>query len=349
MPGLFDNVKAEDIKITSSEGKPAPASAPVNEPVNTDTTPQPVAAPHVIEAPLPPVSGSVPDITSLGYKTFDELVSDLKSSKQKLEEVSKAPAGNDLPDDFIKEVVDYYRATGDLTPYLEAKTVDYTKLTDLEILRRAEREKAKHLPDETFERLFAKKLRDTYYQDENKYTEDDVLLGKDLISAEAAQLRQKLIDDQAKFRAPERPQTQGVDYEAEAAYIRSRPEAQAFVQTRMVEVKHGDQVFKYEVQDPGRIVETAADISQFLQMFETGDQKNPYNLDKWFRVAAYAADPDGYERALLTFGKSTGVNDVVTELQNPPREQPAGGGAPEGDAKERFLKEAIANRRVARR
>lgn len=347
--GLFDGVDPKSVVITHKDGKDTappdqPEQQPTPQPDNQTPPAQPEQAPQPADQTPPPENpGSVPDIAQVTQGQFNS-VEELYTKYRELQS-TPPQSGQEEMDEFIRGAVDYYKATGDLTPYLEAKTVDYSNLDDMAVLKRSFMGQHKHLPAETAERLFQKHLRDKYYQDPDKYSEEDVSLGKDILAAEAAQARQKLIEEQSKFKAPERQQQQtAYDYEAEMQQLRQRPEIQNLMVNRMIPVKYGDQSFNFEVSDPDKLVGTAADVANFFKLFESAPGQ--YDLGKWMKVAAYAADPEAFEKNLITFGKNLGVDGIITNRQNPPPVEPGNPGEPAGTPKEQFLRKAIASKRT---
>jgi len=97
-------------------------------------------------------------------------------------------------DDFIKGVVEYYEKTGDVTPYLQAKLVDFNQMSDEEVMRRNLREQYPDVSEKAFDRLYKQQIADKFKLDADEWGEDDSELGKELLKAEATKARQKYID-----------------------------------------------------------------------------------------------------------------------------------------------------------
>jgi len=67
---------------------------------------------------------------------------------------------------------------------------------------------------------------------------------------------------------------------------------------------------------------------EFFNLFSTGDKENPIDLAKWARVVAYAMNPEGFEAALLAAGSSSAKENILDELTNPTKQQPAPAASP---------------------
>lgn len=364
------DLKPEDITMggdapveTPVENNPAPVednSQPVEEtpaavdsneqPDNTDRAPVETTASDEPATTEQPVSEgnerSVPDVASLTSGEF-ERVEDLY---QRYKELSEKPQEAQYKDDFIKGVVDYYEKTGDLTPYLEAKTIDYDSLSPEELHRRSLRKEYPSLPSSHFDRLFRKKMNEKYNLSED-VDDEDRELGEILMKQDAEKLRSQWKEEQSNFKAPEsQPQP---DHESIIKEWRQQveqdPQVRNFKEKPKFTVKYGDKEFTLEAEDPKGLIDAAVDNNKLFQNFVEGDPKNPrINYDKFFRVAMYAKDPQKVEKMLVDFGKQMARDEVMNELENPVHTETPNNvntkSAPTGDWRDEFLNAALNQR-----
>ena len=97
-------------------------------------------------------------------------------------------------DDYIKSAVEYYNANGSLTPYLEATSVNYSEMSDEQIMRHNLIKSNPSLSQRNIERLFQRDVVNKYTLDEDRFDEDEVELGKELLKVDAERLRNQFVD-----------------------------------------------------------------------------------------------------------------------------------------------------------
>ena len=172
----FSKITLDDVKVPGSEQEPT--QEPTQEPVQ-DPTPEPTPVPEVTPVP------------------------------EQTNEPVKEPARDESPykfieeDEFLKGLIDYYKKTNDLTPYLQAKSIDFSQMSDAEIMRRNLREQYPDVSDKAFDRLYQKEIVEKFKLDEDAYDLEDVELGRELLKSEASKAREKYIEWQKSFTAPE--------------------------------------------------------------------------------------------------------------------------------------------------
>jgi hypothetical protein len=227
-------------------------------------------------------------------------------------------------DDFIKGVVEYYEKTGDITPYLQAKLVDFNQMSDEEIMRRSLREQYPDVSDKAFERLYRQQIVDKYKLDPDEYGEDDFELGQELLKSEAAKSRQKYVDWQNGFKAPEpsnddsQEQEQASVREAIQKFeqsVKSNDLTKNILENKRLAIKVGDDEFNYEIPEPDSIVDMTVDNEKFFSQFVAGEGQ--LDFSKWYKTAAYSQNPELFEKALINYGKTLGRSEVTKEIKNP--------------------------------
>ena len=224
----------------------------------------------------------------------------------------------EFKDDFIKGVVEFYEKTGDLAPYLQAKTVDFTNMPDEEILRRNLREEYSDLSDKAFERLYKQQVTDKFKLDADEWGEEDSELGRELLKVEASKLRSQYLDWQKNFAAPE-PQV-SYDQTAEMlqkfeSEVKSSDFTKGLLESKMLTIKTSDGEFKYEVPQADAVIDMTIDNDRFFSQF-AGDQ-GQLDYAKWYKTVAYSQNPELFERSLINYGKTLGRSEVTKEIKNP--------------------------------
>ena len=296
---------------------------------------------------------SVSSFTEGNYENIDSLIDAHDTLYDRVQELEAqleggpvAAEGGEEYDDFIKGLIEYYKETGDVSAYIEAKNVDYSEMPDLDIVRHNMRRQYSDMSEKNFERLFRREVVDKYQLDATRYDEDEVELGEELLKAEAGKIRQELIENQKRFKAPERAAQPEVDTSAQQAEamaqwqqsVESAPETQKVLGDGRVIIEYGGEPFAYEIDNPQSVVDMTIDNNKFFQLFQNEGGQIDYN--KWYKVMNYASDPDTFERSLILHGKNLGGKEVVSEIKNPSRPTKSSVSTG-GDTKEDFLKAAL--------
>jgi hypothetical protein len=295
----FGSLSLQDVSVNGqplAEPAAAEAAPADNTPSGTETAPAVETTPEQVQSPEPTPAPEEP----------------------------KSEPAREWKDDFIKGVVEYYEKTGDLTPYLQAKLVDFNGMSDEEVMRRSLREQYPDVSDKAFDRLFKQQIVDKYKIDADEWGEEDAELGRELLKTEANKARQKYIDWQNSFKAPEPVQSleaQQEQLEAEEAFkkfeqsVKSSPLTNQIISDKRIAIKIGDSEFNYEIQDADSLVNMTLDNNQFFQQFAAGEGQLDYS--KWYKTVAYSQNPELFEKALVNYGKTLGREEVTKEIKNP--------------------------------
>ena len=247
-------------------------------------------------------------------------------------------------DDYALGVLEYYKSTGDLTPYLEVKSVDYSKMSDAEILRKDLRSKYSELSDEDFDLLYQRKVVDQYKLDETMYSDDDRRIGAIELKIAAKEIREKLIEQQQAFKAPERQQpSTDVNQQQIAEQVAqwkqavdTNPVTQSLLNTKRISVGDGDQVVNFELESVDKILQSTYDPNSFISSFVKPD--GSVDLQKWYKVLAYSENMQAWERSVMNYGKTVGRQEVFNEIKNPPKPEVGNvPGGPTGSFKDDLL------------
>ena len=334
--------EAQDIVLEKpTEEKPETETevtdTPEEETKVEETKEEPVAEEEVAEEIIPDSEEAVEEKTEEGEEEKigkpDELFNQLDSISKELSEGRaetledffedykrmRDSKGTQFKDDYIKSAVEYYNKNGSLTPYLEATSVNYEEMSDEQIMRRNLIAEHPTLSKKAIERLYQRDIVNKYSLDEDKFDEEEVELGKELLKADASKLRKTYVDEQKNFTAPAKTEETEVDQNAinEEWFktVASNENTKDILESKRILVEHNGEKFSYEVDDPKKLEEMTKDNNKFFELFKDGDGN--IDFSKWYRVLAYATDPDVYDSSLISHGQELGQEKVVKDLKNP--------------------------------
>lgn len=221
-------------------------------------------------------------------------------------------------DDFIKGVVEFYEKTGDITPYLQAKSVDFTKMSDEEIMRRELRDQYSELSDKAFDKLYKQEVTDKFKLDSDEWGEDESELGRELLKLQASKSREKFLDWQKNFQAPDPVGADDNSAELLRQFeegVRNHEITRSILDAKKISIKSGDGEFQYEVPNADSLVDMTVNNDKFFSQFAQAEGQLDYN--KWYKTVAYSQNPEMFEKALINFGKTQGRTEVTREIKNP--------------------------------
>lgn len=248
-----------------------------------------------------------------------EGIPEAETTEESLSEQSTEPSEYKFKDDFIKKAVEYYETYGTLQPYLEAATVDYDSVSDLDLVRAEFDKQNSDLSERAKNKLFEKEL-EKYNLD--AYDEDDAEVGKALLMRDANKLRKNLKEEQQKFIQSIQPagqeQVQQVspeEIEAQQAQARAAVQSgiSSVINNNLIKLEANGEGINYQVADTSKIVDYAIDSSKFLSTFA---KDGNVDWDKWTKVVAFAENPTQFISELIKHGKSLGRKAMEAELKN---------------------------------
>lgn len=224
-------------------------------------------------------------------------------------------------DDFIKNVVEFYEKTGDITPYLQAKLVDFNSMSDEDVMRRNLREQYADLSDKAFDRLYKTQVVDKFKIDADEWGEEDSELGRELLKSEASKIRNQYLDWQNNFKAPDQEVGQESNEEAIEQLrrfeqeVKSNPYTKNLLEAKKISIKTSDGEFNYEIPEANSLFDMTIDNDKFFSQFANPDGQLDYN--RWYKTAAYSQNPEMFEKSLINYGKTLGRSEVTKEIKNP--------------------------------
>lgn len=305
----FSKLSLDDVNVGGQKLSTDPA--PTGDPVDNGGTADPVNADPAPANDPAPADTAKADPTPEPAKT--------EPAKADPPKADPAPTPS-FKDDFIKGVVEYYEKTGDLTPYLQAKLVDFQGMSDEEIMRRDLREAYPEVSDKAFEKLYKQQVIDKFKLDADTYEEDDIELGKELLKSEAAKIRAKYQEWQKGFQAPEPEPDNSAEEEARLLKefedrVKNNELTKAILNDKRIAIKTADGEFNFEIQDPNALLDMTIDNDKFFSQFVAGEGEIDYA--RWYKTSAYAQNPEQFERSLINYGKTLGREEITKEIKNP--------------------------------
>jgi hypothetical protein len=291
----FSSANVDDFKFAGQqEAAVEPASQPASEPA---AAAEPVAEP--VSKPAENASFDNPEPTP---------------EKETAREYK-------FKDDFIKNVVEFYEKTGDITPYLQAKLVDFNSMSDEDVMRRNLREQYADLSDKAFDRLYKTQVVDKFKIDADEWGEEDAELGRELLKSEASKIRNQYLDWQNNFKAPDQEVVQESNDEAVEQLrrfeqeVKSNPYTKNLLEAKKISIKTSDGEFNYEIPEANSLFDMTIDNDKFFSQFANPDGQLDYN--RWYKTAAYSQNPEMFEKSLINYGKTLGRSEVTKEIKNP--------------------------------
>jgi hypothetical protein len=248
-------------------------------------------------------------------------------------EPEKVTTDYEFKDDFIKGAVEYYGRTGEIAAYAR-NNVDYDKLESKDLVRLEIKKANEGLSDRAIDHLTTQEMKK--FELGEDASEDDKLLQKELLDVRTGRFKGILNEDQKKFNTPE---TVNVDLEKWADNVNDDTSTKGLLSNSKIEYKHGDTPFNLDVTNPKDLVDMTIDNTSFFKMFVNKDGTTDF--DKWYKVMAYAQNPESVEGLLIKHGQSIGTESVVDEIKNSELERKSKSGGSAGG-----LLEAFANKKL---
>lgn len=285
----FSSASVDDFKLAGQQEAAA------------EPAPEPAAEPVADPTPAEPAEVATPEPTP--------------------EPVKEAAREYKFKDDFIKNVVEFYEKTGDITPYLQAKLVDFNSMSDEDIMRRNLREQYADLSDKAFDRLYKTQVVDKFKIDADEWGEEDSELGRELLKSEASKIRNQYLDWQNNFKAPDQEVGQESNDEAVEQLrrfeqeVKSNPYTKSLLEAKKISIKTSDGEFNYELPEANSLLDMTIDNDKFFSQFANPDGQLDYN--RWYKTAAYSQNPEMFEKSLINYGKTLGRSEVTKEIKNP--------------------------------
>ena len=327
---LGEEISLQD--VFNSQADPHPND--VEEKVEEKTEEKPEEKPVVVEEKKEVVEEKVEAPTPQDWKEIIKK-QDLKEVHSLLgidEEALKL--SKDLAqDEFVKKLVAYRQTNGNLTPFIEAATRDWDKVSQEQLIiddlkkqySALSSEKAEKLAKSDFNQRFTYKEDVSLSDEENQELAELTALR---LESEGARIRNLRKTEQTQFLDSVKPVDRNAEIESviaqrnaeaqkEVDEFKKSVDSDPFFAKLFAEKKltFGDKENSFnQTVNPDTIKEQTLDTNKFFGLFWDNGK---FNSAKWAKVAAYANDIDGIDNAKINHGRSLGTKQIVEgELEN---------------------------------
>src|SRR6185312_1226159 len=243
-------------------------------------------------------------------------------------------------DEKTTGLVQTWRSGGDISNYLRAATVDYSKMSSEEIMRHALKEEFPDVAAEDFELLVQDRVREKYKLDPDLFDEKARKLGQVLLNADANRERQKLIAQQQQFvlnAKPPAPTGPTPEQQAERnqqartflkTEILKNPMAAAIVRDKKVTIGEGEDAFHWEVKDPDDLFDSLGDQQKWMsKVFEVRKENGQDvvfpNGEKQTLIALIGEYGMGFISAFGKHQRAIGAKQALEPIDNASKPGPA--------------------------
>lgn len=239
--------------------------------------------------------------------------------------------------DFAIEFAEYYEGGNDPYKFLEAKSFDWNKVSDIDVIKKDYKAQYPTFDDTQIERLISKKYGIVEGGDEEN---EDALL---MIKADAHISRESKIKEQQSFKIPTVSQPQEAaealafkqeleqkqqqfqqEYENSVKFYNSHEATQNLIQSKKVGVDVGlEKPFFFNVDKPELVTKAIVDGDLWRRITAVNPQEADVSklipdVAKLQKLVIAAINPN-YEKDLVNYGKSMGLKSVLEEGQNAKR------------------------------
>ncbi len=222
---------------------------------------------------------------------------------------------------------------GELGDYINALGTDYSKMTDVDVMRHQLRKEYPKVSAAAFEALFEDEVLDKYKLDSEVYSEQEVSKGKLLLEAKAARYREELMTNQEKYLMPAKPEPKQESKPDNTAEIQRQqietyrrelsetPYTKNIIANKSITVGEGAEAFNYPV-DANSLIDVLSDGAKWVETMyskEVGaDGKEQFipKTEHQLLTAAFALDSKKFLTEYAKHLKSIGAKEVIEPIDN---------------------------------
>lgn len=325
-----EGIKTDDSPIVVSAQNNTPPVVPATEPPKEGPkTPETAVNVPPVEAPMPeqpkpePAAAPAPALQQPTQQVEVDWRDLLK--KQPEVDVLKAVGLDDKMISFLSK----WRSGESLKDYLEAVTMDYTKLAPEELLRQHLKDQFGSLSADDFEEVYKMKVIEQYKLDPDLFSETEVRRGKLLLGIDADKIRQDMMKRQQEllFTKPPEPGPSAVDIEAQQQLeqrekdlntyknlVASNEYTKDLVNTRFLKIGEGEKAFNLEVTNPNEVLDLLYDSNKWAQKLWNADGSP--NVRKQLIIGAIANDDTSFFSNLTKHYEMLGEKNIADKIQN---------------------------------
>lgn len=243
-----------------------------------------------------------------------DLQSKLAEAQEAVRVLSSQPK---LGDEFITGLVSRYNKGEDLTPYIYAKSIDYTKMTDKQILFENLRRENPKLSKEHLDVVFEIEL-EKYKQDEpSKYDEREVERGAILLQVHTDKIREQLAKEQQQYLAPPVSDRPSIDPDTQAVVegwvneINSSGITKSIKEKKSLSVKLKGKDYFLPVAQVETIVGDIQDLSAAAFWQHHLDKDGNPDLNKLYDTYNYVYNKDAVIAKIFEIGEEYGKSQIL--------------------------------------
>ena len=226
-------------------------------------------------------------------------------------------------DDFTVNMLKYKDGTGDFIPYLQAKTVDFSKMSDVQLLKMDMQKQNPGMSERALDFKFKKDFETKYYTNRDEYDEDsdEAVFGAEQLRLDSEAKRKQFIEEQEGFKAPE-PKAdpdasrKAVELEQKQTQLKNfvleSPLTKSLQTAKSISFGEGEESFNYPLKDTQSLIDNA--LNSVLNASDT--ELTPENLQRYYAALAIGSDVQGFVKAHAEHYKALGRRKVQDELQN---------------------------------
>lgn len=291
---------------------------------------------EVVEPPVKPEPEKVVEVAEPVTEKIIEKPAEITATdwKEALKKADKYEALKELGyDDFTIGMLKYKEQTGDVTPYLQVKTVDYTKMTPEQLIKQDMIKANPGMSDKALNFKFNKEISEKYYLNRDDYPEDsdEAIYGQEQLRLDGEAKRKSFIEEQDKFKAPEpQPDLDATKREAElqqqkaalGSAVMNNDATKTLQTAKSLVFGEGEESFNYPITDVQPLVDTA--LNTILNSGRT--DLSGVDMNVFYKQLAYGSNPAAFETAFAKHHQALAKKKFQSELQNV---TPVSGGVPE--------------------
>lgn len=321
-----DNNPSATVPEINTEEAKQPTEAESKTEVKVETTTKPTTSEPVAEATAPP------------SQTQGAALPSSVDWKLELKRANKAEILKELGyDEKMVGFFNKWSTDGDVTAYLKAVTVDYTKMSPEQLMRYQLQEEFPEFSPEDLDELYAAKVIEHYKLDPEVNSETEIKRGKLVLAADAKKVREGLVAKQQEYILNAKPPAAAPDESALRAKqqeieqqeymdryntsLRGNQITKDLLTNKLLSVGEGENVFNYEVPEPEQLIQLLQNPQEYVK--HVFDQEGKPNVARQLFIAAAAKDHVKLATELIKFGRSLGAKQALEEIENAKKPEPS--------------------------
>lgn len=312
--------------------------ATIPQPEPEKIVPLTPAEPIVPEAVVEPAAEKVPEpeknVSVVNFDAFQEQTGQVAGGAVEVQPTTATNWKDEFakdPDAFLKqtglsdfaiEMDRHIKNGGDPADYLNAKAIDFNKITDDALLKDDIRKQYPTLSPAQIDLMFSRK----YSVSEEASDEDkEFLLAQK--QADAYNVRQRAITEQQKFKIPttipvdntaheqEKLAEQNRQIEASRKWWNEHEATKALMTSKRVALNLGENgTFNFDVSQPEFVTKAITDSGIWQKL--TATKQGEPDVVKLQKLVLYASNTEKFENDLVNYGKTLALPSLLQEGQN---------------------------------